>query len=294
MGEKRIIDRAKLFIYEHARLLDRKRYEYHFEGGSKGAVIEALRAYQNSDGGFGNGLEPDLRGPHSHPIPTEMALSLMEELNSYDVQILEGINSYLREHTLSEGGVPFSLRSVNDYPHAPWWTAEEDSQPSINPTGRMLGLLYKQQTRPEIVQEEYFIRSVAYVWRYMEQERPVGYHDGIHALAFLQLTPERERASQYQPIMDQWLSRPDTMERNPRAEGYVHKLLDWAPLPESYARKFITDEELEEHLQVLITQQQEDGGWAIAWPPVSPAGEQEWRGLITVERLLTLKAYGRL
>jgi hypothetical protein len=75
MEEAKILGRAKEFIYKNARLLDRKRYEFHFEGGTKEEVISVLRAYQNQDGGFGNALEPDIRCPQSQPVPTEMALT---------------------------------------------------------------------------------------------------------------------------------------------------------------------------------------------------------------------------
>ncbi|MCZ6677923.1 MAG: hypothetical protein O7E52_11805 [Candidatus Poribacteria bacterium] len=46
-------DKAKHFIYRYGRLLDRKRFAYHFESGSLDAVIEALACYQNPDGGSG-------------------------------------------------------------------------------------------------------------------------------------------------------------------------------------------------------------------------------------------------
>lgn len=72
----------------------------------------------------------------------------------------------------------------------------------------------------------------------------------------------------------------------------MHKVLDWAPHPGSYARKFITDSDLQNHLTALVGQQQEDGGWPISWPLVSPGAEAEWRGYMTVERLKTLRAYG--
>ncbi|MDF2715684.1 MAG: terpenoid cyclase/protein prenyltransferase alpha-alpha toroid [Paenibacillus sp.] len=94
MSAAGIMERARRFIYGNARLLDRKRYEYHFEEGSAESVVEALRAYQNHDGGFGNALEPDIRCPHSQPVPTEMALAIMEEVDRFDERILEGVAAY--------------------------------------------------------------------------------------------------------------------------------------------------------------------------------------------------------
>lgn len=38
-------EKARAFIYRNARPLDLARWQYHFEGGSKEAVLTALAAY---------------------------------------------------------------------------------------------------------------------------------------------------------------------------------------------------------------------------------------------------------
>ena len=55
------LERASEFMRTHARLLDRRRFELLFADGSAEGAFRALLAYRNSDGGFGYGLEPDLR-----------------------------------------------------------------------------------------------------------------------------------------------------------------------------------------------------------------------------------------
>ena len=52
-------EKARTFVYRNARPLDLAIWQYHFENGSKEAVMHALSAYQNPDGGFGHGLEAD-------------------------------------------------------------------------------------------------------------------------------------------------------------------------------------------------------------------------------------------
>ncbi|OXM16299.1 prenyltransferase/squalene oxidase repeat-containing protein [Paenibacillus herberti] len=292
--DQSILNRAKPFIYNNARLLDRRKYEFYFEGGSKERVIEALRAYQNPDGGFGNALEPDIRCPNSQPVPIEMALMVMDQMDDFDPRMIDGVIRYLKEITLPDGGFPFVFRSASEYPHAPWWAAQQDDQPSINPTGRILGLLYKQKTRTDIFQEGWFLKNVAYVWSVVENTQPHGYHDAVHWISFLQHTPEQERAGKIWLIFDEWVNRSRIIERNPKAEGYVHKVLDWAPTRDSYMSKFMTDADFAEHVQVLIRDQQEDGGWSINWPAVSSGGEAEWRGSITIDRLLTLRSFGMI
>ena len=53
-------EKAANFIWENGRLLERRLFDYYFRGGSKNSVINAIKAYQNEDGGFGHALEPDL------------------------------------------------------------------------------------------------------------------------------------------------------------------------------------------------------------------------------------------
>ncbi|GFN34058.1 hypothetical protein PCURB6_43180 [Paenibacillus curdlanolyticus] len=287
-----ILDKARSFIYNNARLLDRRRFEYHFEGGSKEAVIEALRAYQNADGGFGNALEPNLRCPHSQPVATETALMIMDEIECFDSVVLEGIGRYLQASVLPEGGLPFVTRSSRDYPHMPWWRTDKYDEPWINPTGRLIALLYKQQTLPELTKSEPFERCLSYVWTYLETAKPIQYHDAVQWIAFLEHTPDRERAERIRPTLDEWLSQSGAIEKDPYAAGYVHKVLDWAPLVGDYVGRFMTDEEVKRHLQVLMEQQQDDGGWPINFDAISEAGLQEWRGWVTVDRLRTLRSYG--
>jgi|ETNmetMinimDraft_35_1059890.scaffolds.fasta_scaffold259145_1 hypothetical protein len=47
-----LFERAEVFIWKNARLLERQLFAYHFKSGSREAVVEAIRAYQNPDGGF--------------------------------------------------------------------------------------------------------------------------------------------------------------------------------------------------------------------------------------------------
>lgn len=286
---------AREFIYKNGRLLDRKRYEYWFENGSADHVLSVLRAYQNDDGGFGHALEPDIRCPHSQPVATEMALSIMNEMNAYDPQIVEGIGNFLQQIAVKgTGGFPRAFRTLNDYPHAPWWTTEDDSEPSMNPTGNIIGLLYRQSVCGHILEQPWFRQTVEFIWTHIEAVNPSDYHDVIQCITFLENTPDRSKAERLIPLLDEWLSQPGTIECDPNAEGYVHKVLDWAPTPDSYCSKFIQEADVQRHLSHLIEQQQADGGWLVSWPAVSPAGEMEWRGWITVERLKTLKAYGRI
>ena len=66
-------ERARVFMKETARDLDRRVFEYHFEGAPRDRALEALAAYANPDGGFGHGLEADVRAEASSPAVTAWA-----------------------------------------------------------------------------------------------------------------------------------------------------------------------------------------------------------------------------
>jgi len=120
--------KARTFVYRNARPLDIARWQYHFEGGSREAVLVALAAYQNEDGGFGHALEPDLWSPDSSPFVTSSAIGELREIGFRDTRhpIVQGILRYLDSGSYRcETGWFLKLPSNNDHPHAPWWTYEK-------------------------------------------------------------------------------------------------------------------------------------------------------------------------
>ena len=46
--------RARTFIITRGRELDQRLFAYHFESGSRPALLGALAQFQNDDGGFGH------------------------------------------------------------------------------------------------------------------------------------------------------------------------------------------------------------------------------------------------
>jgi hypothetical protein len=79
-----LLEGAAGFVWRSGRLIDRHRFTHLFLGGDRAPVLAALAAYQNPDGGFGNALEPDLRGPGSQPEPVEVAFWVLDEVGAMD------------------------------------------------------------------------------------------------------------------------------------------------------------------------------------------------------------------
>lgn len=279
--------RAEEFIWKNARLLERQRFAYHFKGGSRENVLAALRAYQNADGGFGHALEPDIRCPESQPVPVQHALEFLDAVG-FDAEMVQRTCEYLMTITTSEGGVPYLLPSALRYPRAPWWNTVDNPPASLNPTAAIVGLLHKNQ-----VQHEWLERATAYCWSKITGLHPTDMHEMGVVLTFLYHVPDRQRA-------EQELSRlvgpmfAAGLVADAQATGYVRKPLDWAPTPQHPFRKHFRDEEIQANLDALIAGQQDDGGWNMTWPALSPGCELEWRGWITLGVLKTLQANGLL
>jgi hypothetical protein len=278
-------------MWSNARLLDRRLFQSLFEGGAREDVVTALRAYQNADGGFGNALEPDVRAPGSQPVPVEMAFRALDAVDGFGVarEMVERACAYLAAITTPEGGVPPTLPAIRAYPHAPWWEVSDSPPASLNPTAALAGLLYKQG-----VQHAWLDAATQYCWEAIAASDTTEFHDLMPVLTFLEYVPDRERAERELERVAERIRRPGVVIYETDAEGYVKGPLDWAPRPTSFCRRLFTDEIIATHLAALIARQQPDGAWPISWPPVSPACEIEWRGWLTVEALLTLRAYGAL
>jgi hypothetical protein len=279
--------RAEEFIWKNARLLDRRLFAFEFRGGSREKVLAALRAYQNEDGGFGNALEPDIRCPDSQPVPVDHALEIIAEVGG-DAEMVRRACDYLLTITTEEGGVPFVLPTVRNYPHAPWWSCDDNPPAALNPTAEIAGLLHKMG-----VQHPWLEPAMEYCWRKIPGLQPEDMHELGVVLTFLQHAPDRERAERELERLAAHLIASGLVADVDSTE-YVRKPLDWAPAPEHPLRSQFSEELIQANLDHVVNSQQEDGGWTITWPPVSPTCELEWRGWITRKTLGTLRANGRL
>lgn len=301
MNDQPNFQSAQNFIFHNARLLERRLFAYHFEGGPREAVVRALRAYQNEDGGFGNALEADVRTPHSQPVSTEYAFQVLEGCGALDdpalcEQVLETMAlpacDWLETIASAEGGVPFVLPTANAYPHTPWMEAPEDPPALLNPTAGLAAFLLRHG-----VNHPWAERAAAFTRAGVERSESEDFHELVLVIPFLQADQMRGNAAWATGELERIrrrLQKPGVVELDPQAGGYVHMPLDWAPTPASFARPLFSDAVIAQHLDALAARQQPDGGWPITWDPASPAGGMEWRGVKTLEALLVLKAYGRV
>ncbi|MDF9816047.1 hypothetical protein [Streptomyces sp. SPB162] len=294
--------RAEHFVWLTARVLEQRRFTYHFLDDSDAAVdaVEtALNAYRNDDGGFGHALEPDLRGPVSQPLHTAHALRVLDGIGRCGGQRAERVCRYLTEVSTAEGALPAVHPSLRGYPAAPWIPVTETPEGALLATGPVVGALHANE-----VWHAWLFRATDFCWAAIEALDSTHPYEVQAAVAFLDAVPDRARARDAahrlgKAVRDQQLVvlDPDRADRCPLPAGYApgeyHFAYDYARGPESLARQWFSDDELERSLDFLAAEQGDDGGWPMRWRAWAPGTRSEWRPIITVEALLTLRAYGR-
>jgi hypothetical protein len=71
---------ASSFMATHARVLDRRRFQLLMDETDPAFALAALDGYRNPDGGYGWGLEPDLRSPESQPGAALHAFEVFDDI----------------------------------------------------------------------------------------------------------------------------------------------------------------------------------------------------------------------
>jgi len=290
---------AEQFIYSTARVLERRRYEYLFGSGSADDVLTALAAYRNPDGGYGHALEPDGRGPGSQPVTVLTALGVLEEVGALRGELATEICEYLASITASDGGLPFVHPNIRDYPRAPWWSIPDVYEGSIIPTGNILALLLRNGVdHPWVARASRFcVQAISAM-----DESSLMPYSAKACIEFLDTTPARDWAQREAERIGE-LVRAKRLVALPGAEAapidggvegemfYPH---DLAETPDSLARAWFSEAEFEWSLDQLVDAQDKDGGWPLLWGVWTPVTEFEWRPVLTLLAMLTLRVHGRL
>ncbi|CAL9580029.1 hypothetical protein [Streptomyces albus] len=295
-----VLSRAESFIWLTARVLEQRRFEHDFLDGDPSTVETALDAYRNPDGGYGHALEPDLRGPVSQPLHTAAAIRVLDGIGRCAGQRVERIGRYLTAVSTPDGALPAVHPSLRGYPAAPWIPVVDQPPSDLLATGPVVGTLHRNG-----VWHAWLFRATDYCWQTIENLGATHPYEVMAALVFLDGVPDRPRAEAAASrlgtlVREQRLvvTDPGRADDAPVPKGYApgehHYVTDFARTPDSLARRWFSDAELDRGLDHLVSRQQEDGGWDINWRRWAPGTALEGRPLVTLEALHTLRAYGRL
>ncbi|MFC8917328.1 hypothetical protein ACGF5F_09430 [Streptomyces sp. NPDC047821] len=294
-----LLSRAEHFIWLTARVLEQRRFAYHFLGGGADPVETALSAYLNEDGGYGHALEPDLRGPVSQPLHTALALRVLDSIGRCGGLRVERVCRYLTGVSTHDGALPALHPSIRGYPVAPFMPVVDDPPSELLATGPVVGVLHRNQ-----VWHAWLFRATDFCWAAVDALEKSHPYEVQAAVAFLDGVPDRARAEAAADrlgrlVREQRLAvlDPERVDAFPVAPGYApgehHFPHDYARVPDSLARRWFTDEEMARSLDRLAADQEEDGGWPVRWRQWAPGTALESRPVVTIEALRTLRAHGR-
>ena len=296
--------RATSFIETQGRSLEQQLLPYHFGSGSKEAVLAALAAYQNEDGGFGQGLEPDVRTPASSAVATQQAFQILRTIgaSSEEQVVRRAVEYLLKSYDAGRGVWPIVPPEVEDAPHAPWWTYVDTDKNFggflANPRAALVGFLndYAALVYPD------FLAQVTTVTLTCLETAPDKME--MHDLLCYVTLAETEHLPQIQKERLQAKLRqvtPHSVEMNPdNWGGYGLLPLGVISTPDHFLAATIPNEAIQANLDLLIDSQQPDGAWAPSWnwafvnEAAWQAAELGWKSQITLTNLKLLHAFGRI
>jgi len=81
---KTLFNQLNSYMNKKARPLESAIFNYYFNDSSGDDILDSLEEYQNSDGGFGRGIEPDFKLIKSSPMATSIGLRYLSMLDNSD------------------------------------------------------------------------------------------------------------------------------------------------------------------------------------------------------------------
>ncbi|WP_342554239.1 hypothetical protein [Paenibacillus sp. FSL R7-0652] len=271
------LDKARDFVYANGLLWEQALFSYLFDGGSIERLYQCLLCYKNADGGWGHGLEHDIKCPDSHPLALEFLLTMGRDMNLALTEVLIGTVDWVESNRNEDGSLK-NPDSLHKYPHAPWWSSGGQSAPDS-----ITGNLIKQGICSASLAASTSIWAKSNLtlghiqandWLFM------AYHAHDYYLN-LEDTPENR------PFIEATIDNIIKCAQNTTEKNYF-TLFQFASSPDTRVAQAMSKDMLNEFLDDLVSSQREDGGWS------DEHGLKHWQPYHTIFTLSVLRNYGRL
>lgn len=302
--------RSSSWIKRNARPLEAARWEFYFEATSRDKVIHYLSEFQNDDGGFGHGIEPDFWTPNSSPMATWLAGQILMEIGAEpNEKIVKSMISYLANTNDKETGMWSSVLPENNlYPHAPWWHWREEVQLNwmFNPSAELSAFLVHWSQEHSETSQIGWISMQKAIDRLMdtnEMDRHEinNYQQLIKIMNLYESTFNSMMNYSFNEVSDQIiLLAEQCVERDVSewSSGYKALPLDFIDSPENplCGKLGVL---VEDNLNLYVEQLSNEGIWDISWnwgsyPEEFAVSRNNWKGILAVKRYKILKSFGYL
>lgn len=303
----------KGWMHRNARPLEMAVWNLLYENGSREAVIDALSFFQNEDGGFGSGLEPDCWNTESSPYTTLVAAGILRQTGAADEMgpdhpMLEGIFRYLESGVnKTEEGWRFSIPSNEHWPRAPWcsYSEEENRKQAMGISAGLCSFILSCGDRDSSLYQnaleegERLLQKASVASDFGEMGvggifQLIGAFAGgglacsvdLGALS-VRMAQAANRAMERDP--EKWSSY------TPRPSEFI-----WSPICPLYKGN---EEIVETELDYLIDTRERGGVWDITWswfalgeqyPEAFALSKNWWKASKAIDKIGFLKSFGRI
>lgn len=290
------LGRAQDFMTAHARVLDRRRFEATIRNSdaARRAIVGGLDAYRNADGGYGWGLEPDLRAPESQPGAALHAFEALAcagpSISPRAVELLD----WLARVSLDDGGLPFALPIADPVASAPFWVGANSAESSLQITAAVAAQAYRAAHWDERIRTHPWLeRATDYCFAQIRriEEAPFAYVLSF-SLQLLDVTAaaQPEAMGLLRHLM-RFVPANGALPVAGGAEGETVHVSSEPGLP---LFGLLDRQAVEDGLDRLERAQLPDGGWPVDFLSYSEAAALEWRGYATANAVTTLRVNDRV
>lgn len=303
-----LFEKARTFVYRNARPLDFARWQYHFENGSQENVLSALAVYQNEDGGFGHALEADSWNPNSAPIQTWEATEILREINFTDSShpIIKGILRYLESKKDFDGQFWYNtIKSNNDYPHAPWWHTQSNStcHNNYNPTACLAGFIIRFADKSSSLYKLACVIAKEAAQQIMLEQGQSDMHTLSCFISLMQYCEEAKDTTVIDLIsikdkLREQVKNSITLDTTSWKTSYICKPSQFLCSKDSIF--YDDNKEISEfECEYIKETQLEDGSWSIPWgwedyPEQWAISKNWWKANVVINNVLYLHNFNKL
>ncbi|MBS4538591.1 hypothetical protein GOQ27_08955 [Clostridium sp. D2Q-11] len=297
------LNNAEEAIKKFSRPLVKSIFQSEFYSGTTKKIIEELKKYQNEDGGFGNGLEPDFRLPNSSPMATSVGLRLLSDLD-YLKEVKEMIKKAINylEKTFDKDRMGWFAvpKEVNDYLHTPWWHYNEEEGMTVidrnwgNPSAEIIAYLYKYR---EYIKTLDIDGLVKYGIDYIQNKEKFDSENEVFCyIKLYEVLPVSLQEELKEPIA-KGINQTIVYDEN-RWYEYVPRPSDFVDDPNKF-RFGIKESQIQKDLDYLIRELEDEGKILPPWGKSFYTDEfrdayNHWIGILTLKALKKLQNHGRI
>jgi hypothetical protein len=288
---------ATAFVATHGRVLERRRLDLLLGTGTTtpADVLAALDGHRNADGGYGWGLEPDLRSVESQPVGAMHAFEVLAELAPTTTARAIELCDWADASSRPDGALPFTLPIADSTGNSTVWAGDDHTTSSLQTTAQVAANAHRVARHDAAVAAHpWLARATRWCLDAIAAiDREPHAYELLFAVLFLDaVSPVAPEAAPLLDRLGRFVTAEGLVPVKGGVEGEALRPLDLAPWPDGAARTLFADDLVARELRRLAGAQQPDGGWTVEFVSVTPAAKLEWRAYATVGAVSLLRRHG--